>query len=181
MFRRRKTKNRAVNETQPELTPSIRVSNSDTPSHTAVSAQQETKIPPLLSDAFKNTIDKAADRSRSELLSEGKIKPMAFFVHADGTMKAVSLSLKDEYQREAVMRRIREKALAENISTVIVLTEMDDGHTAVLSGVSSGIRGSARVDYSFNNTTKTVTSWKITWLNKSVKNVLIDDIFDIKD
>ena len=106
---------------------------------------------------------------------------MVFFVHADGTMKAVALSLKDEYQREAVMRRIREKALAENISTVIVLTEMDDEHTAVLSGVSSGIRGSARVDYSFNNTTKTVTSWKITWLNKFVKNVLLDDIFDIKD
>ena len=81
-----------------------------------------------MTDAFKSTIEKAADRSRSELASEGKIKPMAFFVHADGTMKTVSLSVKDEYQKEALIRRIREKALAENISTVIVLTEMDDEH-----------------------------------------------------
>ena len=96
-----------------------------------------------MTDAFKSTIEKAADRSRSELVSAGRIKPMAFFVHADGTMKTVSLSLKDEYQKEVLIRRIREKVLAENISTVIVLTEMDNEHTAVLSGVSPGMKGSA--------------------------------------
>ena len=43
--------------------------------------------------------------------------------------------------------------------------------TVVLSGVSPGMKGSARVDYSFDNTTKTVTSWKMTWLNQPVQNV----------
>ena len=131
-----------------------------------------------MSDAFKNAIEKAADRSKSELVSEGKIKPMAFFVDADGTMKTVSLSVKDEYQKEALIRRIREKVLAENISTVIALTEMDDEKTVILSGVSPGMKGSARVDYSFDNKTKTVTSWKMTWLNQPVQNVFIDGIFD---
>ncbi len=132
-----------------------------------------------MSDAFKSTIEKAADRSRSELVSEGRIKPMAFFVHADGTMKTVSLSLKDEYQRETVTRRIREKTLAENISTVIILTEMDHEHTAVLSGVSPGMRGSASKSYNFDDKTKSVTSWKITWLNQPVQNVFLDGIFEV--
>ena len=131
-----------------------------------------------MTDAFKSTIEKAADRSRNELVSEGKIKPMIFFVHADGTMKTVYLSVKDEYQKETLIQRIREKALAENISTVIVLTEMDDGKTVILSGVSPGMRGSARVDYSFDNKTKTIILWKISWLNQPVQNVFLDGIFD---
>jgi hypothetical protein len=114
-----------------------------------------------LSDAFKNTIEKAADRSRNELLSEGKIKPMAFFLCTDGTMKTVSLFVKEGYQKEALIRRIQEKVLAENISTAIVLSEIDNENGMLLSGVSLGMKGSARVHYSFDNKTKTVTSWKI--------------------
>ena len=128
MFRRRKKKNKTVNETQPESPPPVQAPNSDIPPPAVVGTHQETKTPPLLTDAFKSTIEKAADRSRNELVSEGKIKPMAFFVHADGTMKTVSFSVKDEYQKEVLMRRIREKVLAENISTVIILTERDDEH-----------------------------------------------------
>ena len=105
---------------------------------------------------------------------------MVFFLHADGTMKTVYLSVKDEYQKETLIQRIQEKALAENISTVLVLTEMDDEHTTVLSGVSPRMKGSARIDYSFDNTTKTVTSWKMTWLNQPVQNVFLDGIFDNK-
>ena len=177
MFRRRK-KNRTVNKTQPESPPSVRTHNSDTSPRITVDAYPETKTRPLISDVFKSTVEKAANRSRSELASEGRIKPMAFFVHADGTMKTVSLSVKDEYQKEALIRRIREKALEENISAVIVLTETDNEHGVVLSGISASMRGSARADYSFDNKTKTVTSWKITWLNQSVQNVFLDGIFD---
>lgn len=178
MFRRRKKKNRTINETQSESPTSVREPSSDTHPRTIASTHQETKSSPLLSDAFKSTIEKAADRSRSELISEEKLKPMAFFVYADGTMKTVSVSLKDEYQREALIRRIQEKVSAENISAVIALTEMDYGHTAVLSGVSPGVRGSACIDYSFNNTAKTVDLWKITWLNHPVRNAFLDGIFD---
>jgi len=104
---------------------------------------------------------------------------MAFFVHADNTMKAVYLSLRNEYNKESLIRRIREKALAENAFAVIILTEMDnEGHTVVLSGVSPGMKASARVNFNLDNESKTVTSWKINWLNQPVRNVFIDDIFD---
>lgn len=178
MFRRRKRKNQTVDATQSESPPSVQAPNSDTQAPTIVGAHQETKTPPLLSDAFKRAIEKAADRSKNELVSEGKIKPMAFFVHADGTMKTVSLFVKDGYQKEVLIRRIQEKALAENISTVVILTEIDNEHGVVLSGVSPGMRGSACIDYSFDNTTKTITSWKVTWLNQPVQNVFLDSIFD---
>jgi hypothetical protein len=178
MFRRRKKKNTTLNGSQPESPSSTPAPNAGTPLPAAVSAHHETKKPPLLSNAFKSAIEKAADRSRSELASEGRIKPMVFFIDADDTMKTVSLSVKNEHQKEALIRRIREKVSAENISTVITLIEMDREHGAVLSGVSSGMSGAAFVDYSFDNKTKTVTLWKISWMNQPVQNVFLDGIFD---
>jgi hypothetical protein len=181
MFRRRKRKNQTANATQAESPPPDRGLNIDESPSATITTYEEKKRSPVLSDAFKGAIEKAADRLRTEMASEGRIKPMAFFLHADGTMKTVSLSVKDEYQKEGLIRRIQEKVLAENISTVIVLTEIDGEHEMVLSGVSSGMRGSASIDYSFDNTTKTVTSWKITWLNRPLQNVFLDGIFEKKD
>jgi hypothetical protein len=48
----------------------------------------------------------------------------------------------------------------------------------VLSGATTGMSASARVDYSFDKETKTVTSWKMSWLDKPVQNVFLDGIFD---
>jgi hypothetical protein len=93
-----------------------------------------------LTDVLKSTIEKAADRLKNELASERKLKTTAFFVKADGTMKIVALSVKNEFQKDALSRRIQEKVSAKNISTVITLTEMDYEHTAVLSGVNSETR-----------------------------------------
>jgi hypothetical protein len=59
-------------------------------------------------------------------------------------MKTVALFVKEGYQKEALIRRIQEKVLAENISTVIVLSEIDNEQTVFLSGVSPGMRGAAR-------------------------------------
>ena len=180
MFRRRKRKNQITNETQPESPSSVRVPNIGKPPPITVGTFVEKKRSPVLTDAFKGSIEKAADRSRNVLASEGRVKPMAFFIDGEGAMKTVSLSFKNEYQKEALIRRIQEKVLAENISTVIVLTEMDNDKKVVLSGVSPGMKGSAFIDYSFDNTAKTVTSWKMTWLNQPVQNVFLEGIFDIK-
>jgi hypothetical protein len=177
MFRRRKRKNSTGNGTHPE-TPTL-VPNSATPFSFSVDVHRETKTSPVLSDAFKGAIEKAADWSRTGLASEGKIRPMVFFVHEDGTMKTASLSFKDELHKELLKTRIREKALAENAIAVIILTEMDnEGHKVVLSGVSPGMKASARINYDLDNESKTITSWKINWLNQPVRNDFIDDIFD---
>ena len=178
MFRRRKRKNQTANVTQAESPLPDRAHNIDESPPTTIITNQEKKRSPVLSDAFKSAIEKAADRLRSELASEGTLKPMAFFVDADGAMKTVFLWFKNEYQKETLIQRVREKVLAENIPTVIVLTEVDNEHGVVLSGVSSGIRGAARVDYSFDNKTKIITSWKVSWLNQPVQNVFLDGIFD---
>ena len=176
MFRRRKRKDSAWNETHPEPPPLV--PDSATPSPFSVDVHRENKTPPVLSDAFKGAIEKAADWSRTGLASEGKIRPMVFFVHADATMKAVSISFKDELHKELLKTRIREKALAENAIAVIILTEMDDeGHKVVLSGVSPGMKASAYVDYGLDNGSKTITSWKITWMNQAVQNIFLDGIF----
>jgi hypothetical protein len=179
MFGKRKRKNKTVHGAQPDSPPAVLAPDSSISSPITVGVYRETKTPPLLTDAFKGAIEKAADRARSELASQGKIKPTAFFVHADGTMKMVSLSLRDGYQKEALIRRIREKAFAENAFAVIVMTEIDyERHGVVLSGITLGVRASARVDYSFDKETKTVTSWKMSWLDKPVQNVFLDGIFD---
>jgi len=176
MFRRRKRKNSTGNGTHPEPPPLV--PNSATPSPFSVDVHRENKTPPVLSDAFKGAIEKAADWSRTGLASEGKIRPMVFFVHADATMKAVSISFKDELHKELLKTRIREKALAESAIAVIILNEMDnEGHKVVLSGVSPGMKASAYVDYGLDNGSKTITSWKITWMNQAVQNIFLDGIF----
>jgi hypothetical protein len=175
MFRRRKKKNSTTNGVEPGPPP--RAPNPAPPSSGAV--HHTTKTSPLLTDAFKGAMEKAAEWPRSELVSRRTIKPMVFFVHADGVMNAVYLSLKDEYHKESLIRRIREKALAENAFAVIILSEKDlEGHTVVLSGVSPGIKASAHVSYSLDTESKTITSWKINWLNQAVQNIFLDGIFD---
>ncbi len=174
MFRRRKRKNNIANGFQPELAP--HVPNSTAP--TLVTFNHKAKASPLLTDAFKGAIEKAADWP-CQRAPEGTIKPMVYFVHADNTMKAVYLSLKDEYHTESLVQRIREKALAENAFAVIALTETDnEGHMVVLSGVSPGMKASACVNYTLDTESKTVNSWKINWLNQPVQNVFVDGIFD---
>ena len=168
-----------MNESRPQ--PPLSPPGSHTPPPvTAGTNRRMQHIPPHLSDAFKGIIERAADRAKNDLASMGKIRPAAFFVYTDGTMKVVSLSFKNELQKDGLIRRIREKALAENTSDVLVLTETEhERHVmTVLSGVTSGMSASARVDYSFNKETKTVTSWKMSWLDKPVRNVFLDGIFD---
>jgi hypothetical protein len=40
------------------------------------------------------------------------------------------------------------------------------------------MRGSASMGYSFDDKTKSVTSWKMTWLNQPLEGVFLNGIFD---
>jgi hypothetical protein len=139
-----------------------------------------TNVPPHLSDDFKGIIERAADRVRNDLTSTGKIAPTVFFVYTNGTMKVLSFSFKAHLQEEELIRRIREKALTENASAVLVLTKAEHKPRgeAVLSGVTRGMSASARLNYSFDEKTKAVTLWKMSWLEKPVQNSLLDGIYD---
>jgi hypothetical protein len=179
MFKRRRRQNDKVNSPPPNSAPAAAAPDSAKPSPGPAGMDYRTKTQPVLTDPFKNAIEKAVDRAKSELSSKGKIEPMAFFMHEDGMMKVVSLVLRGGQQQETLILRIREKVLAENPFAVIVLTETDQkGRGMVFSGVTSGERASARLDYSFDKETKTVTSWKISWLNQPVRHILLDGIFE---
>lgn len=170
-----------MDESRPHLP--ILPPDSPAPPPVTVSANNEMRTLPISSDAFKGVIEKAADRARNNLASTGKIQPTLFFVYKDNTMKVVSLFFKDELQKDGLIKRIREKALAENASYVLMLTEEEhEGHMiTVLSGTTPGMIASACIDYNFNKETKSIASWKISWLNKPVPNVFLDDIFDRTD
>lgn len=178
MFRKKKRRDNATNGSRPDSPAPTSSTTSPVPSPKNVGNQREIKAPPL-TEAFKGAIEKAADKAKNELASQGKISSAAFFVHTDGTMKMVSLKLRDTHQKEALIRRIREKVIAEKAFAVMTLTEMEhERQGVVLSGVTLGAKASARVDYIYDNQTKTVTSWKINWLNQPVQNVFLDGIFD---
>lgn len=178
MFKKRKKKNKAVGETQPEYPRRAQATGSDSAPQPAAGLHQKNKTPPALTDAFKSSVEKAADRFRNELISKGEMKPMVFFVYADGTMKTVTVSIKDGHQKEALIQRIKEKASAEDITAVITLTELENEGRVIFSGACADVRGSARVEYKFDGKTKTITSWRMTWLNRPPRNVFLDGIFD---
>ena len=76
MSRRRTRKNKTLNGTQPGSPPPLPAFNPGSPPSISVGAHQETETP--LTDAFKDTVNKAADRSRSDLILEGKIRRWYF-------------------------------------------------------------------------------------------------------
>ena len=132
---------------------------------------------------------------KGEVASTGKVRPTAIFVYENeagtsepSTTKTVILDWRDELRREALIRKIREKALAEGASAVLTLTEAEPESRSrprgrgmlMLSGVVPGIYLSARVDYAFGSDTKSVTSWEMRYLDKPVQNVFLDGIFPLE-
>ena len=132
---------------------------------------------------------------KSEVASTGKVRPTAIFVYENeagtpeaSTTKTISLIWNGELQKEALIRRIREKALREKASAVLTLTEAEPESRSppqrqgvlMLSGVTPGVSLSARVNYAFDNETKSITSWEIRWLQRPVQNVFLDGIFPME-
>ena len=147
-------------------------------SNVSVGADHRMPVPSPLTDAFKKVFEKAVDRASNELVSSGKIGSAVFFVYTSGTMNVGVLSFKDELHEGLLKRRVREKALAENASAVILLTEGEKHGTIILSGTAPGMRASARVDYVFDKDTRAITSWEPHWLDSPLKNAFLDGIFD---
>ena len=155
----------------------------------------EAKARQRSADAFKVVVQRAADMVKSEVASSGKVRPTAIFVyeHEAGTPEAsttkiVSLIWNGDIQKEALIKRIREKALLEKASAVVMLNEADPEPRSspqrqvafMLSGVTPGVSLSARVDYAVDNETKSITSWEIHWLGRPVQNVFLGGIFPME-
>ncbi|HME41692.1 MAG TPA: hypothetical protein VKF36_01285 [Syntrophorhabdales bacterium] len=194
MFKRRKRKGGSVAGSQsdgpsrPPLSPPAPTPVSPPPNPEANARQRA-------GDAFKSVCERAADLVKSEVASTGKIRPTAIFVYENdastpeaSTTKVVSLVWNGEIQKEALIRRIKEKALLEKASAVLLLAEADPEQRSsprrqgvlMLSGVTPGVSLSARVDYTVDKETKSINSWEIRWLQTPVQNVFLDGIFPME-
>jgi hypothetical protein len=179
MFRKRKRKPSAAQGTPQGSGPAVSAADGQgTPPAPPVRPPRENKAPPLLTDTLKAAIEKAAERAKVELAAKGKLDPMIFFAHEDGTMKIASISLRDGQQKDVLIGRIKDKALAENAYAVLVVYDPDPKrHRAVLSAVSPGAKASVHLDYAYDGKTKTVTSWGLRWLNQPVQTPFLEGIF----
>jgi hypothetical protein len=79
---------------------------------------------------FKPVFEKAVDWAKGELCGTGTIGPTAVFVYGkdgwheelkEGAARVVSLRWRNEFQKEAVKRRLQEKVAAEGASAVVLL------------------------------------------------------------
>lgn len=178
MVRRRKRRDDGSNSAVQRSSP-VSVVSPEAPSpNVSVGVDHEIPVPSPLTDAFKKVFKKAVDRASNELLSSGKIGLAVFFVYTNGMMNVGSLFFKDELHEGLLKKRVREKALAENASAVILLTEGERPGTIILSGAAPGMRASARVDYVFDKDARAITSWQPRWFDKPLKNAFLDGIFD---
>jgi hypothetical protein len=159
-----------------------------------------TKAPPI-PEALKTSIELASELAKKELSLKGKVGSMAVFIYPDsgvtpegagqgGAVKTVSLSNRNELQKEAVRKRIREKVAAETISTVILVADgkkertgrMPNNQAAisgsiVITGVTRSSSGSASVAYSFDKGAKAFTVWDFRWLDSFVDNYFLQNVF----
>lgn len=154
---------------------------------------------PSVPAALKTSIELAAELAKKELSLYGKVGSMAVFVHPEsvgpegterpGGVKTVSLSSRSELQKEAVRKRIREKVIAEAISMVILVADgrkermgrMQNNAAVsgslVITGVMPSANASASVTYSLDRGTKVFTLWDFKWLDNSVDNYFLQNVF----
>jgi hypothetical protein len=172
----RKIRNRvqAVGESR-KHSPSSIPAPKDLPPEVASETNREASVP---SEGLLKIFEKAVDRVKSDLGSKGRITPTAFFAYADDDMKVVSLSFKNDLQRDLRIERIREKVLTENAWAVLVLTEVEPMSVAILSGVTSGEMASALLRYDLGAGTKDLASFRMSWVNHPARNIFLEGIFD---
>jgi hypothetical protein len=181
MFRKRRRKPRAPEGAQQDTGTPAASGPGPAQGPSAPRIPQKPKAQPPANEAFRIAIEKASERAKAELAAKGKIDPMVFFCHDDGTMKVANLIMRDGQQKEVLIQRIKEKDLAENAFAVMVLTETDPKrHKVLLTAVTPGQKTSVHLDYAYDAKTKTVTSWDLKWQHQTPQNLFIDGIFNTK-
>jgi len=160
-FRRRKKKN-------------AHISDCSLPSYAFVAPVQESKKGPLAPPVLVASVEKAADLAKRELTNTGRITPKALFVYdgqtplSDPRITIVSLAWRNEFQKDVLWRKIRDKALQEDAQAVVVTEIGPTGKRGLLtlSGMTREMEITASVDYAFDGGTKTIGRWEFRWLNE---------------
>jgi hypothetical protein len=147
---------------------------------------------------FGVVFKRVADLIRNELATAGKVRTMVCFVYAgdrkeDGstspTIKTVFLSWKTEFQKELIRKRIRDKAVLEKASAVLVVADAEMGPanaqpngssqrkgTILISGTSPSADFSASLTYVVQGETDTVSLDEMQWFDEPAYNFFLDGI-----
>ena len=114
------------------------------------------------------SVEKAADLAKRELNDTGRITPKALFVYDEQShprITVVSLAWRNEFEKDALAKRIRDKALQEDARAVVVIGIQPQ--IVTLSGMTFETEVTASVDYTFDGGTRTIGRWELRWLNVS--------------
>jgi hypothetical protein len=117
---------------------------------------------------LKLLVEEAADLARSELATNGRITPKAVFVYDQAShasrsrIVTVTLSIRSEQQRDALKKRVRDKAAVENARAVVIVHDTDAGQLTIF-GATAETRISASISYLFDARNKTVNRWEMQW------------------
>jgi len=168
-FRRRKQNKGPVSQTSVEPCPSP-------PAVPVGECDKGPVIPPVLIAS----VERAADLAKRELTDTGRITPRALFVYDGKTppserrITVVSLAWRNEFQKDALRERIRDKALQENARAVVVtgVGSTEGRCRLTLSGMTREAHITATVDYAFDRGTKTIGRWEFQWLSETHGDVM---------
>ncbi|OPY60561.1 MAG: hypothetical protein A4E57_04424 [Syntrophorhabdaceae bacterium PtaU1.Bin034] len=137
--------------------------------------------------------------AQDELVSTGKMAAMAVFVFVNGanpdepantSLKTVSLTWRDEHQKEALKKRVREKAVSEQAHAVVILSDTKTNNTnkhadassrsgrIIISGITRNLKAGAVITYTLDLKTKTFGSWQMSWLENPVQDFFLEGVFD---
>jgi hypothetical protein len=147
---------------------------------------------------FVPLFERIAGMIRNELAKTGMAGTMACFVYEgavkeDGSkpadIKAVSLSWKTEFQKELIRKRVRDKALREEASAVVIVTDAEapaaserQGNPSkrkraiVITGASQTASAAATITYTIEGEAKTVSFGEMQWLNGPSYNFFLEGI-----
>lgn len=190
---RRRKKKLGVHESPP-ATPQSGLPERNESSRPAVNLTTKLRLAADFGVVFK----RVADLIRNELATAGKVRTMACFVYAgdrkeDGstspTIKTVFLSWKTEFQKELIRKRIRDKAVLEKASAVLVVADAEMGPanaqpngssqrkgTILISGTSPSADFSASLTYVVQGETDTVSLDEMQWFDEPAYNFFLDGI-----
>jgi len=128
---------------------------------------EETEKGPAVPPLLIASVERAADLARRELTDRGRITPKALFVYDAPRTTVVSLSWRDEFGRDTLLRRIRDKALKEAALAVVIvgIPPTEEGHLLMLSGITPESEATVSIDYALDTATGTVGRWELRWLN----------------
>jgi len=115
---------------------------------------------------------------------------MALFVYGKGldgkaleesTTQAIFIRWKNESHKEAVRRRIQEKAALEGACAVVLLlpgeaAELRPG-TLLITGVASRTAAEASVTHTFDKETRTFTFSEFRWRDQPAPNFFLEGLF----